>query len=667
MSSQSVEPMAITPVARTVVTDVDRNSWSSHIHQLKHKVLILPPDFENMPHTFFRLIHKARSRSQRRRVYAWVLCVLALVFFILYTNQSALLAYTGGTASNIIPSSQIDAGNAVIDFHNKAPAQPEAGQDNNIRERMLSRRAPDMKLLGAADANMQVDEGDDDDMDESQADLLPDLSPAIVHIIWCGRKRTFDFRHYLSMKRAYHLIKPDKMIFHYQKLPTGDTELYYNWFDLIKSEIDSIVFRPLNTSRCDTSGPHRYMLALSLLEQFGGIFVPEDAILVDFPVHLRASPFVSGVVAKTLTEYLDGVIVAKKKGFISPSSQSGLNIVLASGRSAAQGIIDPCGTVKHFSEEEDGDCLCVKVEEEIFPKDIWEANTRFGTLARLAAYGTNEVKATSRNSLRRTSIPKIGHYICWDCDLKFTTYISVMSSLYVAGLSKVYIHGLNSPSGLWWSKLQETERVVHVLRDYPEHSQDNAAMTQELAQGIMRVSILLKYGGVYCDDKVIWTSPIPEEYFSYEAVAAPDWHQYGTWPDSVSHTTIMAKAKSQYLLKLRNLYYQHHNRKFWFIDQFLAYKILEQSPELLRLDRRFQVKCLNKNCHPTWVENYKVPMNENPQGVQFDWQSDTLSVYWDVFPDLELDAVKYTSGPIVDAARRALQKAGISVQELKNR
>ena len=42
-------------------------------------------------------------------------------------------------------------------------------------------------------------------------------------------------------------------------------------------------------------------------------------------------------------------------------------------------------------------------------------------------------------------------------------------------------------------------------------------------------------------------------------------------------------------------------------------------------------------------------------------------MYWDVFPDLELDTVKYTSGPIVDVARRALREAGVSVQELQAR
>ena len=51
-------------------------------------------------------------------------------------------------------------------------------------------------------------------------------------------------------------------------------------------------------------------------------------------------------------------------------------------------------------------------------------------------------------------------------------------------------------------------------------------------------------------------------------------------------------------------------------------------------------------------------------GPAFSWQNDTLSVLWDVFPSLELDTVKYTSGPVVDAARRVLHRAGIPLQGL---
>ena len=206
------------------------------------------------------------------------------------------------------------------------------------------------------------------------------------------------------------------------------------------------------------------MLVLRLLERFGGVFVPEDAILVDFPIHLRAASFVAGVIARSVAQFADGIVVAKRNGFIAPSSTAGLLVVLASGRSSAQGtVLQPCGAIRHFNHEEDGDCICVKVDLEIFPADIWgspagsqpvfrygkrggaedrqedsvqevdSADSNFATLARLAGYGSREIQVRSSS---RSTIPRIAHYICWDCELKFSTYLSVVSSLYVAGLSK---------------------------------------------------------------------------------------------------------------------------------------------------------------------------------------------------------------------------------------
>ncbi|BFZ14884.1 hypothetical protein BsWGS_17923 [Bradybaena similaris] len=599
-----------------------------------------PQGEEAMPHRIFRLLHRARTRSQRRRVYVWIIAVSIFVILLVHMQNSYVATFSGS-----------------------------ASQDNSkselplVADVNLDRRGPDLKLLNTNDKSNNVHANSDENEDNSRADLLPDLAPPIVHYIWCGQKH-FEFRHYLSIKRADDVIRPDKIFFHYQELPKTDPEQYYTWFNQTVKGNDHIVLKYLNRTTCPESGVERYILVLSLLEYFGGIFIPEDSILVDFPIYLRAADFVSGVVAKTLTEYLDGIIVAKKNGFISPSSQSGLNVVLASGRSAAQGTIKPCGTIDHFNTEEQGECICVKVDREIFPYNIWQNQTSFSKLTRLAAYGVSDVPPRVS---KRSTIPKIAHYICWDCEVKFSTYLSILSALYVAGLSKVYIHSVKQPTGVWWTHLQTTQRVIHVYREYPEHSNQRATMTQELAEGIMRLSILLKYGGIYCDGKVIWTNEIPEDRYSYEAVAAPDWSQYGSWPDSISHTTIMAKKNAEYLLKLRTLHSQNAKHKFWFVDHFLAYKVLEKKPDLLFLDRHLQVKCLNQNCHPTWQPGYLASLNENPQGADFSWQNDTLSVHWDVFPELELETVKYTSGPVVEAARRILHKSGVSLQELNSR
>lgn len=231
---------------------------------------------------------------------------------------------------------------------------------------------------------------------------------------------------------------------------------------------------------------------------------------------------------------------------------------------------------------------------------------------------------------------------------------------------QVYLHGVKEPQGKWWEKLKEDSRFVYVHREYPEALYDKAIMTHQVAVGIMRVSILLKYGGVYCDNNVLWTNRIPDEYFGYSAVASPDWHLHGNWPDSVNHGVLMAKKNAKYLLKLRGVLQKYRQNQYWFNDHFMAYKIIETAPEIIFLDRHLQVKCLNHNCHPTWHPNYKSGLTQNKPGGPFSWQNDTLSVHWtDTFPELDLDMVKYTSGMIVEVSRHILQTSGIIIQDLR--
>ncbi|GFO10606.1 hypothetical protein PoB_003711100 [Plakobranchus ocellatus] len=484
--------------------------------------------------SFFRLIHRARTRSQRMRLYSWLLGASFLFLLLLYVQQQ--------------------------------PPRPDlaslAERDAFESRGILAGRAPDMKLLESNGDNngqyagdiqqkdkprvkyvneMGEEEEEQGDEDEN-GDLLPDLAPPVVHFLWCGgTDRKFEYRHYLAVRRANEVVKPDKVVLHHRGLPSPDPEGYYTWFNQTLSETANLVLRHLdyedgdaniqdpNSKNQNDSGPAvaaalsessslpcpsessaaRYMLVLRLLERFGGVYVPEDAILVDFPIHLRAGSFVSGVIARSMTQFSDGIIVAKPGGFIAPSSSAGLLVVLASGRSSAQGTaLQPCGAIKHFNHEEDGDCICVKVVDEIFPASIWGSDqsvlsvsrlrkrsaadvkdldwiqeaespdSNFATLARLAGYGSRQIVVKSSS---RSTVPRIAHYICWDCDLKFDIYLSVISSLYVAGLSKVYIHGIKQPTGVWWRRLQDTQRVVHVHREYPEHSLDRATMTQELA------------------------------------------------------------------------------------------------------------------------------------------------------------------------------------------
>ncbi|KAK7097818.1 uncharacterized protein [Littorina saxatilis] len=591
-----------------------------------------------------RIFYRARSRYQRRRLLLWLLMVGMLVCLMHYNQQGLQVL------------SQLSSDQGLNDYQ----AGPIHEQDD-MNQQVGGRQPQALRQDVVKEVHRAINSDNMDKDEDDKSDLRSDLAPATLHFLWCGR-RHFEFRHYMAMKRADKLIRPDKIFFHYEALPVLDEEGYFLWFNRTLAEVDNVLLRPFNYTKCPAEGAERFIAVLDLLEKFGGIYVPEDAILVDFPVHLRSSHLVPGVKPINETHFLDGLIAGRKGAFTKPTNAQELLVVLMNKEGVNSGI-KPCGSIHHYNVEEEGDCICVKVTSNIYPKDILDATTRFATLARVAAYGKTQIEPEQSV---RNPIPRIAHYVCIECEVRFITFLSMRSAVNVAGLSKVYLHGVREPRGKWWEKLKQDSRFVYVHREYPETVYDRAILTHQLAVAIMRISILLKYGGVYCDPNVLWTRQIPEELFGYTAVASPDWHLYGSWPDSVNHAVLMAKKNCPYLLKLRGVLHKYRQNQFWFNDHFMAYKIVETHPEIIRLDRKLQVKCLNHNCHPTWQPNYQSGLTQNRPGGPFNWRNDTYSIHWtDTFPELDLDMVKYTSGMIVEVSRHILQTSGIVVQELR--
>ena len=166
---------------------------------------------------FFRLIHRARSRSQRMRLYSWLAGACFLFLLCLYAQQQpptpALLSLTerGGIES---PGS-------------------------------MAGRAPDMKLLESKNDGSKNNNkaglkyanefGQETGLEEETEDLLPDLAPPVVHFLWCGgADRKFEYRHCLAMRRANEVVKPDKVVLHHRGLPTPDPQGYYTWFNQVR-------------------------------------------------------------------------------------------------------------------------------------------------------------------------------------------------------------------------------------------------------------------------------------------------------------------------------------------------------------------------------------------------------------------------------------------------
>lgn len=117
--------------------------------------------------------------------------------------------------------------------------------------------------------------------------------PKIVHFVY-GLKDPepqLDLIQYLSIKSAYEVIKPEKIIFHYHYMPTGE------WFDLIRPlltlrqvDIPTKIFG----NRVDHYAHRADVVRLEALKEFGGIYLDLDVIMLKSLDHLLDEQFAMG-------------------------------------------------------------------------------------------------------------------------------------------------------------------------------------------------------------------------------------------------------------------------------------------------------------------------------------------------------------------------------------
>lgn len=115
--------------------------------------------------------------------------------------------------------------------------------------------------------------------------------PKIVHFVYGLRdpEPTLDLIHYLAIKSAHDVLKPEKIMFHYHHLPVGDNferarpMLTLNKVPLIQKVFD----RPVShyAHRAD-------VVRLEVLEKYGGIYVDLDLISLKPVDHLLNKEFI---------------------------------------------------------------------------------------------------------------------------------------------------------------------------------------------------------------------------------------------------------------------------------------------------------------------------------------------------------------------------------------
>jgi len=111
-----------------------------------------------------------------------------------------------------------------------------------------------------------------------------------------------------------------------------------------------------------------------------------------------------------------------------------------------------------------------------------------------------------------------------------------------------------------------------------------------LQSDLIRVDLMIKYGGVYTDTDAIWVKPLSMEERRYDAVASYDWVDWSwPFPDSVNFGVSYGKRTAPFWRIFRESMRRLRNDIHGFTGVMMPYKLLEKYPHLLRIDRHLQV------------------------------------------------------------------------------
>ena len=400
--------------------------------------------------------------------------------------------------------------------------------------------------------------------------------PPIVHFVWCSHGH-FQFQHYLGVLSSLMFLKPTVIYFHYvDKLPFLDKDGYYQFFMDLKRDIPVFIVDTVNSDACSVFVNTRLHFIFHLLNKDGGIFMGDSVVITQ-----AISTERDFLIALGRENSID--LVLMKKGFLETANFTLLSIpqFLLSLKAFIIECVKCCSLPV-------ANIPCVVAYEEIFPVLVWEMKNDFGRLARSLVYGKSETLKAKRG---HTLIPNIVHYVSLGNNkMKYFSYLSMLSALYILNADMVYVHGDREPHGLYWAKLKNHQRVIFIKREFP-----GAVFSEPIvkyashASDYLRADLLIRYGGVYMDWDVIWVNPI-SELRNYETVICPDFPHTGAFPDVFNFGVLLAASGSQYLRFFLESYHHYLDDHWSYNAIHMPYKVYEKHPDLVHVDRHLQVR-----------------------------------------------------------------------------
>ena len=212
----------------------------------------------------------------------------------------------------------------------------------------------------------------------------------------------------------------------------------------------------------------------------------------------------------------------------------------------------------------------------------------------------------------------------------------------------VLVHGDVEPLGPFWEELisKYPDRVSYVYRSQQSSIYGRPITKLSPMSDVLRLDILLKYGGIYTDWDAVWVKELDTSIRQYDTVVSLDWPGHlKPYPDTLNLGVMLAKPGAPFIRRLLDNLHDFEDGvgpNLWCYICLKSYKVYEKYPNLVKIDHHLQVIAYQNYYHPTWIEGYH-DIKFEPAPSQFNWsRGDVYALHWTWPTPPELRSVKFT-------------------------
>ena len=444
-------------------------------------------------------------------------------------------------------------------------------------------------------------------------DIVDSHWPRRILYIWCGKKE-FTYTNYVSLQSAVRSISPSAIMFAFEHYPdTQEDKWEYNtWLEDIIGSFPFFMKYNISESdqlcQDDRSGSVADIKHFLEKQDFLGCLYLHDQTVLKEPFVLQD--------ADSILDYYD--------------KHTGQGFLYIPTEPTAQIQHGKCPLVKLSNDELPDICfhlepgrktgnpegeLDLRRATTLDPESIMFNASPLASQLRLITYGSRDYPEQMPDSANPA--PNIAHY-AWigGGQMNYTFFLSVLSTIHLGKVDKVYIHGEDPPKGKLWAKLLDIEgnHIQHVPWDRPYSIFGKEVWFIQNQADLIKSYIMWNTGGILMDPDLMFVRPPDPEHFHYEALIMGGGH-----PHMLNPSVAISKPKSQYAQLWIESEKNFRSSKYIWNCCYNMYKVWERKPQIAKVVRNFEMICLHGECFGMWLgkdvtvmhkEHLIIPLND---------------------------------------------------------